>query len=103
MSERSPDDLDRLDAPIASMERVEFFSLGSLSDWIDISNWVDRGVTITVIILSISLKVKLRSTSCDRRFSSPSLANSPELWASPSSTNCLVGVGFSLDIIVLPV
>ena len=40
---------------------------------------------------------------CDRKFSSPSLLASPEWWVSPSTTNCLVGVKFSPDMIIVPI
>ena len=92
-----PYDFDCLEIAFPSVERMEFSSLSSLTDWISACNCVERGVTIAFIFLFISLEVILRSNSCDRRFFFPALPNSHEWWASPSSTNCLVWVWFSSD------
>ena len=83
------DDLDRSGATFSSVERVELLPPSSFFSY---SSCVDRGATMASIRLSTSPEVILRSNSCDRRFSPPSLTDSPEWWASLTSRNCLVGV-----------
>ena len=56
---------------------------------------------IAFILLSTSLEDILRSSNCNCKSSSPSLAESPEWRTSPNLTNCLVGVLFSCDILTL--
>ena len=101
LSERWPGDLDRSSSTFSSKVRVELLWLCALTDWMNVSNWVDRGATISFILLSISLEVILRSGACERGFSSPSVADSPELWASRTSTNFPVGARLASDIIEL--
>ena len=101
ISERWHDDLNRSNATFPSAEWFELLSLFFVTNWINISNCADRGATIAFIFLSNSLEIILRSSTFDRRFYSPSLADSPEWWASPTSTNCLFGVLASSDMLLL--
>ena len=61
-------------------------------------NCANGGSTIALFFLSVSLEVILQFNSCDRRFLSYRCSITTEWWASPSSSNCLVGVWFSSDI-----
>ena len=65
MLKRWPDDLDRSDTTLRSVEWVVLRWLSYLTDWIHILKWVDRGTMIAFILLSISLEITLRSSSCD--------------------------------------
>ena len=78
VTECLPDQVDCSDAAFPSLERAELLSLSSLTDRISHSNCATREAAIAFILLSNSLEIILRSSSFDRRFSSLSLADSPE-------------------------
>ena len=61
VTERCPDNLDPSSATFPSVERVELFLLSFLTEWIGISNCVDKGTTIALIFLTTSFDVNLRS------------------------------------------
>ena len=85
-----------------SLRKVISTSLANFSTaWINVSNCVAKGATIAFIFLSASLEDILRSSNCDYKLFSLSLANSPEWWQSITSTKCFFGVLFSSDMLVL--
>ena len=63
-----------------SVEQLEFLLLSSLTDWINVSNCMVTGATIAFNLLSTSLEDIPRSSRCDYKLCSPSLADSP-LWS----------------------
>ena len=93
------ENLDRSDATFRSVDRFELLSLNSFIEWISVSNSVAGGVTIAFILLSTSFEDVLLSSSWDFKLFSPSLADLPELRASPISKKCLAGILFPSDIV----
>ena len=77
---RWSDNFDRSDTTFPSVEWIELLSLRYLTDWINVSSCVHGRPTIAFIFWSTSLEIILRSSSCDPRFSCPSLGDSPERW-----------------------
>ena len=99
VSERWPHNLDRLDAIITSVDRLELLWLSFLTDSISVSNCVASEATIAFILLSSSLDDIIFSSSRDCRLFSTSLADSAEMCASPTSTNSRVDVLFPSDMV----
>ena len=51
--------IDQRLGSLPSVERAELFSLGSVTECINISHWVDGGATIAFVFLPISIEVFL--------------------------------------------